>query len=115
MVREENNTLLLAQGVDSMWVLSGREIGTSKSPTHFGTISYKYHFDEKKSLLKGEISLPEGSNGFNTVLYSGLPPKYKIVKVNKNSEVAITNKGRSLKWVNASGLIKFEAKVKCCK
>lgn len=112
LVREEDNNLLLAQGVDSMWVLSGGEIGSSKSPTHFGIISYKYQFDKENSVLKGEILLPETKNDFNTVLYSGLPPNYKIVKVNKHNGVTITNKGRSLKWVNAKGVIKFEAKIK---
>lgn len=112
LVREESNNLFLAQGVDSMWVLSGMEIGTSKSPTHVGIVSYKYLYDRKNSVLKGEILLPETKNNFNTILYSGLPPNYKIVKVNKTSGATITNKGRSLKWVNAKGVIKFEAKIK---
>lgn len=62
-------------------------------------------------MLKGEIVLPETKNNFTAVLYSGLPANYKIVKVNKTGGATITNKGRSLKWVYAKGVIKFEAKI----
>ncbi|MEW6442724.1 MAG: discoidin domain-containing protein [bacterium] len=62
--REEDESLVIAAGVDPAWLEDGSVVGVSRLPTHHGSLSYRMSLgeggDTLRLTLEGGLELPKG-------------------------------------------------------
>ncbi|MBN2852091.1 MAG: hypothetical protein JXQ23_05075, partial [Clostridia bacterium] len=49
LVMERNGGIDLAMGIPREWLATGKHVGVRKAPTHFGFVTYKMNFNERKN------------------------------------------------------------------
>ncbi|MBP1994010.1 hypothetical protein [Paenibacillus eucommiae] len=108
---EEGTTLHLARGLERSWLISGKKVGITGAPTHFGRVSYEIEYDMELSKLVGKINFPEDCKMEEAILHIRLPLNYEVISINSVSgsvEPSLISGGK-LNWKAPRGEVTFEA------
>jgi hypothetical protein len=60
---ESNQSLILAAGLPSAWIIDGPGVAIRRLPTHYGVLTYELHREQPNRLhlrLSGDLSIPPG-------------------------------------------------------
>lgn len=109
LIMEQGDTLHLARGIVRGWLASGQPIGVKGASTHFGDVSYRMHYDQKRSRLIGEITFPEQHPPFETLLHALLPAGWKLTRTTAGR---LLPDGSGIRFASANGTLRFKATVK---
>jgi hypothetical protein len=109
LVMENEKGLDLASGISREWLASGEPVGIDSARTRFGKVSYQMNYDSGKSVVTGEIKLPEPSSAEWVVLHIRLAHGLKIKSVSHGSGATVLPDGSGLHWKKPYGTIKFSA------
>ena len=112
MVREDGDGLQLALGAPREWLGSGRPVGVTNAPTHFGPVSYRLQYDAAKGSITGEVTFPKRTLPTAVTLYLRLPGGLKAVSVNPEAKAELLTDLGALRWQSPKGTVKFVAQVK---
>ena len=111
MVMESGDGLNLALGTERHWLASGKPVGITAAPTHFGPVSYQMQYDAAKSQVSGEAVFAENSTAAWSVLHIRLPGGLKVKSVNAESKATVLPDGSGIRWTAPRGTLKFQATV----
>ena len=109
LVMEEGSTLRLARGIARGWLASGEPVGIENASTRFGNISYKMHYDAKRSRLVGQIRFPEGAQPIETTVHCPLPEGMQLTKTSVGK--LLPNRSGII-LTNGKGVVNFEVSVR---
>jgi hypothetical protein len=110
LVMEDGDGLNLALGTDRSWLASGKPVGITDAPTHFGDVTYQIQFDQKKHTVTGEIKLvpkPNQPNAKWTNLHIRFPEGMKVKSVDKASKAKVLPDGEGIRWEGPVEDVKF--------
>lgn len=114
LVMEDGAGLNLALGTDRTWLASGKPVGVTDMPSHFGNVTYQIQYDHKKSTVTGEIKMEPKLNQQLcqwTTLHIRLPEGMKVTAVDKASKAEILPNGEGIRWEGQVTKVKFKAVV----
>jgi hypothetical protein len=111
LVLEEGEGLQLAVGTDRSWLASGKPLGISDAPTHFGRVSYRIEYDAAKAQVIGQVRFAEDSALAWATLHLRLPGSFRVAAVNAKSGATILPDGECLRWQSPRGTHNFVAKI----
>lgn len=106
MVLEEGAGLQLALGIGRTWLMSGRPVGITQAPTHFGPVSYTMCYDSATGLVTGEVQLAPGREPEFVKLHIRLPLGKNITEVH-----GPVLDGDTLVWQMPKGAMSFSVRV----
>lgn len=109
MVMENGNDLHLALGTAREWLASGKPVGISAAPTHFGPVSYQMRFDATASRVSGEVTFSNRTPAASAVLHIRLPGGPKVKSVDPESKATVVLDGSAIRWNAPRGTVKFQA------
>jgi hypothetical protein len=110
MVMEDGDGLNLALGTDRSWLASGKPVGVTDMPSHFGNVTYQMQYDPAKQTVSGEIKMVPKPNQQAcqwTTLHIRLPEGMKVKSVDKASKATVLANGEGIKWEGAVTEVKF--------
>ena len=107
MVMEHGDGLQLALGAPREWLASGKPVGITAAPTHFGSVSYQMRFDATTSRVSGEVTFPDRAPPAWTVLHIHLPDGLQVKSVNSESAASVVSDGSGIRWKTSRGTVKF--------
>ena len=81
LVREENNTLILAQAAPEHWLQDGKKIEVLNAPTYFGDISYTINSSAKSGSISVKLSPPTREMPEKILFYLRHPQRKEIKHV----------------------------------
>jgi hypothetical protein len=111
MVMESGDGLNLALGTSRHWLASGKPVGITSAPTHFGPVSYQIQYDPATSQVIGEATFAENSTAAWATLHIRLPEGLKVKSVNAESKATVLPTGTGIRWTGPQGTMKFQAVV----
>jgi len=111
MVLERKDGLDLALATERTWLASGKPVGITAAPTHFGQVTYQMQYDSSKSQVTGEAVFTDNSSAAWTNLYIRLPGGLKVKAVNPESKAAVLPDGSGIRWTAPRGTLKFAVTV----
>ena len=111
MVMESGDGLNLALGTERHWLASGKPVGITAAPTHFGPVSYRMQYDAAKSQVSGEAMFAENSTAAWSVLHIRLPGGLRVKSVNAESKATVLPDGSGIRWTAPRGTLKFQVTV----
>jgi hypothetical protein len=111
MVMESGDGLNLALGTERHWLASGKPVGITAAPTHFGPVSYRMQYDAATSQVTGEAVFAENSTAAWSVLYVRLPGGLRVKAVDAESKASVLPDGSGIRWTTPRGTLKFQATV----
>jgi hypothetical protein len=106
LVLEEGMGLQLALGIGRTWLMSGKPVGISNAPTHFGSVSYMMRYDAANGLVTGKVQLPYGREPSWLKLHVRMPLGKSMSLVQ-----GPVLEGDTLTWQTPKGLLEFCLKV----
>ena len=109
MLLEGGGGLNLALGTERHWLASGKPVGITDAPTHFGQVSYQVQYDTASSQVTGEAVFAENSTAAWSTLHVRLPGGLKVKSVNPESKAAVLPDGSGIRWTAPRGTLKFQA------
>jgi hypothetical protein len=112
LIMEQPDGLHLAVGIDHQWLGSGKPVGITDGPTHFGRVSYHIQYDPEKKRVTGEVAFPKNSHLKQAMLHVRLPGGQRFASVDAASGATVLSKGAGLLWKAPRGEVDFEAEVK---
>lgn len=111
LVIESGDGLNLASGADRHWLASGKPVGVTDAPTHFGPVSYRMQYDATNSKVTGEATFTPDSTAAWAVLHIRLPNGLRIKSVGAESKATALPDGSGLRWEKPRGVMQFQAVV----
>jgi hypothetical protein len=111
LVMERGDGLDLALGTERAWLASGKPVGVTGAPTHFGPVSYRLQYDAARSRVCGEVSFPDRAPASSVVLHVRLPNGLRVKSVRRESQASVLWDGAALSWHTPRGTVKFQAAV----
>jgi hypothetical protein len=101
----------LALGTARHWLGSGKPVGITSAPTHFGPVSYQMQYDAATSQVTGEATFAENSTAAWSTLHVRLPDGLILKSVNAESKATVLPDGTGIHWTAPRGTMKFQAVV----
>jgi hypothetical protein len=114
LLMEDGYDLNLALGTDRSWLASGKPVGVTDMPTHFGNVTYQMQYNPAKKTVTGEIKMVPKPNQQTcqwTTLHIRLPEGMKVKSVDKASKATVLPNGEGIRWEGPVTEVKFKAKV----
>jgi hypothetical protein len=111
LVMEQGDGLHLALGTAREWLASGKPVGIAGAATHFGTVSYRMHYDAANSRVTGEVSFADRKPPASAVLHIRLPGGLRVKSVDPASRATALPDGSGIRWHMPRGTTKFQATV----
>jgi hypothetical protein len=109
MVMESGDGLNLALGAERHWLASGKPVGVTAAPTHFGPVSYQMQYDATTSQVSGEVAFADNSTAAWSVMHIRLPGGLRVKSVNAESKATVLPDGSGIRWTAPRGTLKFKA------
>jgi hypothetical protein len=111
LVMEQGDDLHLALGASRSWLASGRPLGVSSAPTHFGPVSYQMQYDADAGTVHGDIDFSATAGLFRATLHVRLPDGLKVISLDHAPGACISPAGESLRWDTPVGGCHFRVHV----
>jgi hypothetical protein len=111
LVMEQGDGLHLAMGVSRSWLDSGRPLGVSGAPTHFGPVSYQMRYDADEGTVSGDVLYSDTTGPSWAMLHIRLPRGLQVVSLEAEPGACISPDGESLRWEAPVGRCHFLAHV----
>ncbi len=87
LVREENNTLILAQAAPEHWLQDGKKIEVLNAPTYFGKTSYTINSNAKSGNISVKLSPPTRKMPEKILFYLRHPQRKEIKSVTVDGKI----------------------------
>jgi len=111
MLLEDGEGLHLALGTARAWLASGKPVGVSDAPSHFGRVSFQMRYDAAKGQIAGRVSFAEEAGPAWAVLRLRLPGGLRVTSADPASGAAPTGEGSGIRWEAPRGTVSFVATV----
>ena len=111
---EDRKGLHLGRGLSREWVGSGRPVGITNAPTHFGTVSYEIRYESDKQQISGYMVFPEHSPLEWVHLHMRLPYGLRVHSIHSGTTAAILNNHSEIQWKQPKGRIVLVVNLEEC-
>ncbi|MGA2033894.1 MAG: hypothetical protein ABSF26_06325 [Thermoguttaceae bacterium] len=111
LVLEDGDGLQLALGADRSWLASGKPLGVSDAPTHFGRVSWSMQFDAANARVSGQVQFPDNPSAAWAAMHVRLPGGLRVTAIEAPPGAELLPGGKGLRWKSPRGKMKFTAKV----
>jgi hypothetical protein len=111
LVRENGTDLQLALATPREWLGSGKPLGVTSAPTHFGPVTYSLQYDAAAKVVTGEVSFPRRVPAETVTLYLRLPEGLKVTSVEGAAGAEFLADKSALRWTRPRKAVHFAAQV----
>jgi len=111
LVFEDGNDLHLARGTDCSWLASGKSVGISKAPTHFGAVTYSVAYNALNNTVSGFVDFPKSPTLSSGILHIRMPGNRRIKSLSTGLHTEIINDGQAIKLLKPAGEFQFIAQL----
>lgn len=111
LVRERGDRLELSLGTPRDWLGSGRPVGVTGAPTHFGPVSFAARYDAERGDVVGRVTFPRRRRPAEVRLFIRLPEGLAPTAVDEESGAVLSAGDASLVWSAPRGEAEFVVRV----